>query len=174
VIHVLWVPRSSTEKRRYSRFLSTKAGYEWTRRVPTAGQCTENCAVKDHGFMRIVVEKRCAGLIQTLGWGEQRAAAEKEKELLRRRTAMAELMEARRAKLSKRLCRLPPDAMAAGLAPSRFRRSWQCYCLSGHDGPYSILWSNASAVSRYGKAFASSSNEVGYCGDHPYERNAWG
>jgi len=79
---------------------------------------------------------------------------------------MAELMERRRAKLSKRLCRPATRPMAAALpTPSFPALRGSAIAVGDMTGLIDIVVNGkrGTAMQAFGR---SSSNEVEYCGDH--------
>ena len=168
VIHSWWVPEFGLKKDAIPGFINEA----WIR-VDTPGtyrgQCTELCG-KDHGFMPIVVEAVPQAEYQT--WiGEQRAAAEKEKELTQKEWTMAELME-RGEKSYQSTCAACHQADGSGLPPSFPALRGSAIAVGDIAGHIDIVVNGKRGTAM--QAFGEQLNEVDIAAIITYERNAWG
>ena len=168
VIHSWWVPAFGLKKDAIPGFINEA----WIR-VDTPGtyrgQCTELCG-KDHGFMPIVVEAVPQVEYQT--WiGEQRAAAEKEKELTQKEWTMAELME-RGEKSYQSTCAACHQADGSGLPPSFPALRGSAIAVGDIAGHIDIVVNGKRGTAM--QAFGEQLNEVDIAAIITYERNAWG
>ncbi|MEH6355730.1 MAG: cytochrome c oxidase subunit II [Marinobacter sp.] len=168
VIHSWWVPEFGLKKDAIPGFINEA----WIR-VDTPGtyrgQCTELCG-KDHGFMPIVVEAVSQAEYQT--WvGEQRAAAEKEKELTQKEWTMAELME-RGEQSYQSACAACHQADGNGLPPSFPALRGSAIALGDMTGHIDIVVNGKRGTAM--QAFGEQLSEVDIAAIITYERNAWG
>jgi len=168
VIHSWWVPEFGLKKDAIPGFINEA----WIR-VDTPGtyrgQCTELCG-KDHGFMPIVVEAVPQAEYQT--WiGEQRAAAEKEKELTQKEWTMPELME-RGEKSYQSTCAACHQADGSGLPPSFPALRGSAIAVGDIAGHIDIVVNGKRGTAM--QAFGKQLNEVDIAAIITYERNAWG
>ncbi|EBA00870.1 cytochrome c oxidase subunit II [Marinobacter sp. ELB17] len=168
VIHSWWVPEFGLKKDAIPGFINEA----WIR-VDTPGtyrgQCTELCG-KDHGFMPIVVEAVPQAEYQT--WiGEQRAAAEKEKELTQKEWTMAELME-RGEKSYQSTCAACHQADGSGLPPSFPALRGSAIAVGDIAGHIDIVVNGKRGTAM--QAFGEQLNEADIAAIITYERNAWG
>ncbi len=168
VIHSWWVPEFGLKKDAIPGFINEA----WIR-VDTPGtyrgQCTELCG-KDHGFMPIVVEAVPQAEYQT--WiGEQRAAAEKEKELTQKEWTMAELME-RGEKSYQSTCAACHQADGSGLPPSFPALRGSAIAVGDITAHIDIVVNGKRGTAM--QAFGEQLNEVDIAAIITYERNAWG
>jgi len=168
VIHSWWVPEFGLKKDAIPGFINEA----WIR-VDTPGtyrgQCTELCG-KDHGFMPIVVEAVSQVEYQT--WiGEQRAAAEKEKELTQKEWTMAELM-ARGEQSYQSACAACHQADGSGLPPSFPALRGSAIAVGDMKGHIDIVVNGKRGTAM--QAFGEQLNEVDIAAIITYERNAWG
>ncbi|AKO51047.1 cytochrome B559 subunit alpha [Marinobacter psychrophilus] len=168
VIHSWWVPEFGLKKDAIPGFINEA----WIR-VDTPGtyrgQCTELCG-KDHGFMPIVVEAVPQAEYQT--WvGEQRAAAEKEKELTQKEWTMAELME-RGEQSYQSACAACHQADGSGLPPSFPALRGSAIAVGDMTGHIDIVVNGKRGTAM--QAFGEQLNEVDIAAIITYERNAWG
>ena len=168
VIHSWWVPEFGLKKDAIPGFINEA----WIR-VDTPGtyrgQCTELCG-KDHGFMPIVVEAVPQAEYQT--WiGEQRAAAEKEKELTQKEWTMPELME-RGEKSYQSTCAACHQADGSGLPPSFPALRGSAIAVGDIAGHIDIVVNGKRGTAM--QAFGEQLSEVDIAAIITYERNAWG
>ena len=168
VVHSWWVPEFGLKKDAIPGFINEA----WIR-VDTPGiyrgQCTELCG-KDHGFMPIVVEAVPQAEYQT--WiGEQRAAAEKEKELTQKEWTMAELME-RGEKSYQSTCAACHQVDGSGLPPSFPALRGSAIAVGDIAGHIDIVVNGKRGTAM--QAFGEQLNEVDIAAIITYERNAWG
>lgn len=168
VIHSWWVPEFGLKKDAIPGFINEA----WIR-VDTPGtyrgQCTELCG-KDHGFMPIVVEAVPQAEYQI--WiGEQRAAAEKEKELTQKEWTMAELME-RGEKSYQSTCAACHQVDGNGLPPSFPALRGSAIAMGDIAGHIDIVVNGKRGTAM--QAFGEQLSEVDIAAIITYERNAWG
>ena len=168
VIHSWWVPEFGLKKDAIPGFINEA----WIR-VDTPGtyrgQCTELCG-RGHGFMPIVVEAVPQAEYQT--WiGEQRAAAEKEKELSQKEWTMAELME-RGEQSYQSTCAACHQADGSGLPPSFPALRGSAIAVGDMAGHIDIVVNGRRGTAM--QAFGEQLNEVDIAAIITYERNAWG
>ncbi|MCL1476608.1 cytochrome c oxidase subunit II [Marinobacter sp. M3C] len=168
VIHSWWVPEFGLKKDAIPGFINEA----WIR-VDTPGtyrgQCTELCG-KDHGFMPIVVEAVPQAEYQI--WvGEQRAAAEKEKELTQKEWTMADLME-RGEQSYQSACAACHQADGSGLPPSFPALRGSAIAVGDIAGHIDIVVNGKRGTAM--QAFGEQLNEVDIAAIITYERNAWG
>jgi len=168
VIHSWWVPEFGLKKDAIPGFINEA----WIR-VDTPGtyrgQCTELCG-KDHGFMPIVVE--AVSQVEYQAWiGEQRAAAEKEKELTQKEWTMAELM-ARGEQSYQSACAACHQADGSGLPPSFPALRGSAIAVGDMKGHIDIVVNGKRGTAM--QAFGEQLNEVDIAAIITYERNAWG
>jgi len=168
VIHSWWVPEFGLKKDAIPGFINEA----WIR-VDTPGtyrgQCTELCG-KDHGFMPIVVEAVPQAEYQI--WvDEQRAAAEKEKELTQKEWTMAELME-RGEQSYQSACAACHQVDGSGLPPSFPALRGSSIALGDIAGHIDIVVNGKRGTAM--QAFGEQLNEVDIAAIITYERNAWG
>lgn len=168
VIHSWWVPEFGLKKDAIPGFINEA----WIR-VDTPGtyrgQCTELCG-KDHGFMPIVVE--AVPLAEYQVWiGEQRTAAEKEKELTQKEWTVAELME-RGEQSYQSACAACHQADGSGLPPSFPALRGSAIALGDIAAHIDIVVNGKRGTAM--QAFGEQLNEVDIAAIITYERNAWG
>ena len=168
VIHSWWVPEFGLKKDAIPGFINEA----WIR-VDTPGtyrgQCTELCG-RGHGFMPIVVEAVPQAEYQT--WiGEQRAAAEKEKELSQKEWTMAELME-RGEQSYQSTCAACHQADGSGLPPSFPALRGSAIAVGDMAGHIDIVVNGRRGTAM--QAFGEQLSEVDIAAIITYERNAWG
>ncbi|PFG52445.1 cytochrome c oxidase subunit 2 [Marinobacter sp. LV10R520-4] len=168
VIHSWWVPEFGLKKDAIPGFINEA----WIR-VDTPGtyrgQCTELCG-KDHGFMPIVVEAVPLAEYQT--WmGEQREAAQKEKELTQKEWTMDELME-RGEQSYQSACAACHQADGSGLPPSFPALRGSAIAVGDIAGHIDIVVNGKRGTAM--QAFGEQLSEVDIAAIITYERNAWG
>jgi cytochrome c oxidase subunit 2 len=168
VIHSWWVPEFGLKKDAIPGFINEA----WIR-VDTPGtyrgQCTELCG-KDHGFMPIVVE--AVPLAEYQVWmGEQREAAQKEKELTQKEWTMAELME-RGEQSYQSACSTCHQVDGSGLPPTFPALRGSAIAVGDMTAHIDIVVNGKRGTAM--QAFGEQLSEVDIAAIITYERNAWG
>jgi len=168
VIHSWWVPDFGVKKDAIPGFINET----WTRVDEPGtyrGQCTELCG-KDHGFMPVVV--KAVPQEEYDAWvGEQKAAAEKERELTQKDWTMAELME-RGEKAYQTACAACHQADGSGAPPAFPALKGSKIALEDMAAHIDIVVNGVSGTAM--QAFGNQLSEVDLAAVITYERNAWG
>lgn len=168
VIHSWWVPEFGLKKDAIPGFIN-EAWIRVDKAGTYRGQCTELCG-KDHGFMPIVVE--AVPQAEYAAWiGEQRAAAEKEKQLTEKDWTMAELME-RGEQSYQNACASCHQQNGNGLPPAFPALRGSAIAVGDVDGHLDIVVNGKRGTAM--QAFGEQLNEVDIAAIITYERNAWG
>ena len=168
VIHSWWVPELGLKKDAIPGYIN-EAWIRVDKAGTYRGQCAELCG-KDHGFMPIVVE--AVPLAEYQAWvGEQRVAAEKEKELTEKDWTMDELM-ARGEQNYQSACAACHQADGSGLPPAFPALRGSQIATGDIDGHLDIVVNGKRGTAM--QAFGEQLSEVDIAAIITYERNAWG
>ncbi|MDX1799550.1 MAG: cytochrome c oxidase subunit II [Marinobacter sp.] len=168
VIHSWWVPEFGLKKDAIPGFINEA----WTRVDKPGiyrGQCTELCG-QNHGFMPVVVKAVPEEEYNT--WvADQKAAAEKERELTSKDWTMDELM-ARGQKKYETICAACHQVDGGGMPPTFPALNGSAIATGPvethlHRVVYGV---QGSAMQAFGKQLS----EVDIASIVTYERNAWG
>ncbi|NVD34293.1 cytochrome c oxidase subunit II [Marinobacter lutaoensis] len=168
VIHSWWVPEFGVKKDAIPGFINEA----WVRVEEPGvyrGQCTELCG-KDHGFMPVVVRAVPEPEFQT--WlAEQKAAAEKERELTQKDWTLEELM-ARGEKTYQTTCAACHQPDGRGVPPAFPALRGSPIATGDLAAHMDIVVHGKSGTAM--QAFGSQLSEVDLAAVITYERNAWG
>ncbi len=168
VIHSWWVPEFGVKKDAIPGFINET----WTRvDVPGVyrGQCAELCG-KDHAFMPIVV--KAVPEEEYLVWvSDQKAAAEKERELTQKDWSMAELME-RGEGIYARTCAACHQVDGSGVPPAFPALKGSVKATGPIEGHLDVVVNGVAGTAM--QAFGKQLSEVDLAAVITYERNAWG
>ncbi|SFM54495.1 cytochrome c oxidase subunit II [Marinobacter pelagius] len=168
VIHSWWVPEFGVKKDAIPGFIN-ETWFRVDEPGTYRGQCTELCG-KDHGFMPVVVEAVPEEEFNT--WlAEQKAAAEKERELTQKDWTMDELM-ARGEKAYQTACAACHQPDGSG-APPAFPALKGSPIATGDMTAHIDIVVNGKAGTAM-QAFGNQLSEVDLAAVITYERNAWG
>ena len=168
VIHSWWVPAFGVKKDAIPGFINET----WTRVNEPGiyrGQCTELCG-RNHGFMPVVV--KAVPQEEYTAWvAEQKAAAEKERELTQKDWTMAELME--RGKTAyETACAACHQADGSGAPPAFPALKGSPIATGDMQAHIDIVVNGKSGTAM--QAFGNQLSEVDLAAIITYERNAWG
>ncbi|KMQ72896.1 cytochrome c oxidase subunit II [Marinobacter subterrani] len=168
VIHSWWVPDFGVKKDAIPGFINET----WTRVDEPGtyrGQCTELCG-RHHGFMPVVV--KAVPQEEYVAWvAEQKAAAEKERELTQKDWTMAELME--RGKTAyETTCAACHQVDGSGSPPAFPALKGSNIATGDKAAHINIVLNGKSGTAM--QAFGSQLSEVDLAAIITYERNAWG
>lgn len=168
VIHSWWVPAFGVKKDAIPGFINET----WTRVDEPGiyrGQCTELCG-KDHGFMPVVV--KAVPEAEYNEWvAEQRAAAERERELTEKDWTLEELME-RGEQAYASACVACHQADGSGSPPAFPALRGSQIVLEDMDAHLDIVVNGVAGTAM--QAFGDQLSEVDLAAVITYERNAWG
>lgn len=168
VIHSWWVPDFGLKKDAIPGFINEA----WTRVDKPGiyrGQCTELCG-QNHGFMPVVVKAVPEAEYNT--WvAEQKAAAEKERELTSKDWSMDELM-ARGQKKYETICAACHQVDGGGMPPTFPALNGSPIATGPLEGHlHRVVYGvKGTAMQAFGKQLS----EVDIAAIVTYERNAWG
>lgn len=168
VIHSWWVPDFGLKKDAIPGFINEA----WTRVDKPGiyrGQCTELCG-QNHGFMPVVVKAVPEAEYNT--WvAEQKAAAEKERELTSKDWSRDELM-ARGQKKYETICAACHQVDGGGMPPTFPALNGSKVATGPVEGHlHTVVYGvQGSAMQAFGKQLS----EVDIASIITYERNAWG
>ncbi|KXS53302.1 MAG: cytochrome c oxidase subunit II [Marinobacter sp. T13-3] len=168
VIHSWWVPALGVKKDAIPGFINEA----WARIDEPGiyrGQCTELCG-KGHGFMPIVVEAVPQEEYQT--WvADQRAAAERERELTQKDWTRDELME-RGESVYNTVCAACHQPDGSGSPPAFPALRGSAIATGDINAHTDIVVNGVSGTAM--QAFGEQLSEVELAAVITYERNAWG
>ncbi|MCK0162636.1 cytochrome c oxidase subunit II [Marinobacter sp. S6332] len=168
VIHSWWVPDFGVKKDAIPGFINEA----WTRVDKPGtyrGQCTELCG-KDHGFMPVVVKAVPEEEYNT--WvADQKAAAEKERELTQKDWTMEELME-RGEKAYVTACAACHQADGSGVPPAFPALKGSAIATGDMAAHIDVVVNGVSGTAM--QAFGGQLSEADLAAIITYERNAWG
>lgn len=168
VIHSWWVPEFGVKKDAIPGFINET----WTRVDEPGiyrGQCTELCGTY-HGFMPVVV--KAVPQEEYDSWlAEQKAAAEKERELTQKDWTMDELME-RGEKVYATACAACHQADGSGAPPAFPALKGSAIATGDMAGHLDIVVNGKPGTAM--QAFGEQLNEADLAAVITYERNAWG
>ena len=168
VLHAWWVPAFAVKQDAIPGFINEA----WVR-VETPGvyrgQCAELCG-RDHGFMPIVVNAVPEDEFDA--WRNlQRAAAERERELIGQRFSLTELAERGKGVYETHCasCHLADGTGVPGAFPALIAGSMSTGPMAAH---LEVVVNGKAGSSM--QAFGSQLSEVDLAAVITYERNAWG
>ena len=168
VIHSWWVPDFGLKKDAIPGFINEA----WTRVDKPGiyrGQCTELCG-QNHGFMPVVVKAVPEEEYKT--WvAEQKAAAEKERELTSKDWSMEELM-ARGQKKYETICAACHQVDGGGMPPTFPALNGSKIATGPVEGHLHRVVYGVEGTAM--QAFGEQLSEVDIASIVTYERNAWG
>lgn len=168
VIHSWWVPAFGVKKDAIPGFIN-EAWVKVEEPGTYRGQCTELCG-KNHGFMPVVVEAVPQDEYDT--WvADQKAAAEKERELTQKDWTMEELM-ARGEKTYQTTCASCHQPDGSGSPPAFPALKGSAIATGDVQGHLDIVVNGKSGTAM--QAFGSQLSEMDLAAVVTFERNAWG
>ncbi|MBB5321810.1 cytochrome c oxidase subunit II [Marinobacter oulmenensis] len=168
VIHSWWVPAFGVKKDAIPGFIN-EAWVKVEEPGTYRGQCTELCG-KNHGFMPVVVEAVPQDEYDT--WvADQKAAAEKERELTQKDWTMEELM-ARGEQTYQTTCASCHQPDGSGSPPAFPALKGSAIATGDVQGHLDIVVNGKSGTAM--QAFGSQLSEVDLAAVVTFERNAWG
>lgn len=168
VIHSWWVPEFGVKKDAIPGFIN-EAWFQVEQPGTYRGQCTELCG-KDHGFMPVVVEAVPEEEF-TLWLAQQKAAAEKERELTSKEWTLDELL-ARGEVAYQTACAACHQADGSGVPPA-FPPLRGSPVATGDVMAHMDIVINGKPGTAM-QAFGNQLSEVDLAAVITYERNAWG
>jgi len=168
VIHSWWVPEFGVKKDAIPGFIN-ESWFRVEEPGTYRGQCTELCG-KDHGFMPVVVEAVPEEEF-TLWLAQQKAAAQKERELTSKEWTLDELL-ARGEATYQTACAACHQADGSGVPPA-FPPLRGSPVATGDVMAHLDIVINGKPGTAM-QAFGNQLSEVDLAAVMTYERNAWG